>query len=135
MVGLFENVLRLISALVLVAAVLGLGAVLLASVRERRHEIQLLRVLGAPPSFLFFLLQLEAVLISLSGMLLGVFGVYVCLALVEDALFANFGLHLSPSVFTPEGLVVMLLVLASALLAAAVPSIGAYTRAKAYGDL
>ena len=89
MVGLFENVLRLISILVLAAAVLGLGAVLLASVRERNHEIHLLRVLGAPPYYLFFLMELEALLISLAGMLLGIIALYACLATVEDALFAT----------------------------------------------
>ena len=132
MVGMFENVLRLISILVLVAAVLGLGAVLLASVRERNHEIHLLRVLGAPPYYLFFLVELEALLISLAGALLGILGLYLCLTLVEDALFANFGLHLNPSVFTTGGLVIMLLVLAAALLAAAIPSMRVYSQARAY---
>ena len=134
MVGLFENVLRLISALVLVAAVLGLGAVLLASVRERNQEIHLLRVLGAPPYYLFFLMELEALLISLSGMLLGILCLYLCLALVEDALFANFGLHLNPSVFTSEGVAIMLLVVAAALVAAAIPSMRVYFQARAYND-
>lgn len=134
MIGMFENVLRLISILVLVAAVLGLGAVLLASVRERNQEIHLLRVLGAPPYYLFFLMELEALLISLSGMLLGIITLYICLATIEDALFANFGLQLSPSVFTREGLVIMALVVGAALLAAAIPSVRVYSEAKAYND-
>lgn len=134
MVGMFEDILRLISMLVLVAAVLGLGAVLLASVRERNHEIHLLRVLGAPPYYLFFLMELEALLICLVGMLLGSACLYISLALVEDALFANFGLHLDPGVFTLEGLLIMLLVLAAALLAAAIPSMRVYTQARAYND-
>jgi len=134
MVGMFENVLRLISVLVLVAAVLGLSAVLLASVRERNHEIHLLRVLGAPPYYLFFLIELEALLISVSGMLLGVLSLYLCLLFVEDALFANFGLQLSPSVFTKEGFVIMLLVLTAALVAAAIPSMKVYFQAKTYTD-
>ena len=134
MVGLFEDVLRLISALVLVAAVLGLGAVLLASVRERDHEIHLLRVLGAPPYYLFLLIELEALLISLSGMLLGILLLYLCLALVSDNLFASFGLHLSPSVFTSDGFMIMLVVLGAALLTAAVPSMRIYAHARAYDN-
>jgi putative ABC transport system permease protein len=134
MVGMFENVLRLISMLVLMAAVLGLGAVLLASVRERNHEIHLLRVLGAPPYYLFFLIELEAFLICLLGMLLGIASLYLCLLVVEEVLFANFGLHLNPSVFTVEGLVIMLLVLAAALLSAAIPSMRVYNQARAYNS-
>ena len=131
---MFENVLRLISILVLVAAVLGLGAVLLASVRERNHEIHLLRVLGAPPYYLFLLMEFEALLICLSGMILGTLGLYLCLILVNDALFANIGLHLDPSVFTAEGLIIMAVVLAAALLAAAIPSMRVYSQAKGYND-
>jgi len=54
MMGLLENTLRLISGLILVAALLGLSAMMLASIRERKYEIHLLRVIGAPPWFLFF---------------------------------------------------------------------------------
>jgi putative ABC transport system permease protein len=135
MVGMFENVLRLISGLVLIAAVLGLGAVLLASVRERSHEIQLLRVLGAPPYYLFLLMEAEALLISLCGMFLGMVSLYLCLIAVEDALFSTFGLHLNPSVFTLESMTIMLLVIAAALIAAAIPSMKIYTQAKAQSDL
>lgn len=134
MIGMFENVLRLISMLVLVAAVLGLGAVLLASVRERENEIYLLRVLGASPLYLFCLMELEALLICLAGMLLGTLSLYLCLVTVEDELFANYGLYLSPGVFTQEGLVIMGLVLAAALIAAAIPSLRVYFQAKAYND-
>ncbi|MFT6957810.1 MAG: putative ABC transport system permease protein [Halieaceae bacterium] len=135
MVGMFENVLRLISGLVLVAAVLGLGAVLLASIRERSHEIQLLRVLGAPPYYLFLLMEAEALLISLCGMMLGTISLYLCLMAAEDALFSKFGLHLNPNVFTADGLVIMLLVIGAALLTAAIPSISIYSQAKAGNDL
>ncbi len=134
MVGMFENVLRLISILVLLAAVLGLGAVLLASVRERNHEIHLLRVLGAPSYYLFFLVELEAFLISMLGIIIGAAGLYLCLLYVEDMLFTNFGLHLEPSIFTLEGIIIALLVLLAALLSAAIPSLKIYTQAKTYYD-
>lgn len=132
MVGLFEDVLRLISALVLLAAVLGLGAVLLSSVRERNQEIHLLRILGAPPYYLFFLIEMEAVLIALAGMLIGGACLYVALILVEDALFANFGLYLEADLLTLEGLSILGAVLLSAIVAAAVPSVQIYTAASRY---
>ena len=132
MVGVFESVLRLISMLVLVAAVLGLGAVLLASVRERSDEIHLLRVLGAPSYYLFFLMELEALLICLAGIVLGTACLYLCLAFLGDSLFAHFGLHLDAGVFTQDGLVILFFVLAAALTAAAIPSMRVYSQAKAY---
>ena len=44
---------------------------LLASIRERRREIQLLRIIGAPPYVLFLLIQLEALMITLLSCILG----------------------------------------------------------------
>ncbi len=64
MMSMFENVLRLISALVLLAAVLGMGAVLLASIRERRQEIHLLRMMGASAVFSRFGIYLDATLLT-----------------------------------------------------------------------
>jgi len=46
MMKMFENTLSLISFSILVAALLGLSAMLLASIRERKREVQLLRVIG-----------------------------------------------------------------------------------------
>ena len=72
--------------------------------------------------------------VVLAGMLLGTLSLYLCLVTVEDELFANYGLYLSPGVFTQEGLVIMGLVLAAALIAAAIPSLRVYFQAKAYND-
>ena len=49
-----------------------------------------------------------------------------------DSLFANFGLHLDAGVLTPDGLVILLFVVAAALTAAAIPSMRVYSQAKAY---
>ena len=59
MISILERTLLLVSALIFVAACLGVSAMLLASIRERRREIQLLRIIGAPPYVLFLLIQLE----------------------------------------------------------------------------
>ena len=55
----FRGVLQLISYLILFSALLGLAAMLLASMREREQEIKLFRAIGASPAS-FVLIQLEA---------------------------------------------------------------------------
>jgi hypothetical protein len=52
--------------------------------------------------------------------------------LVEDALFANFGLYLEADLLTLEGLSILGAVLLSAIVAAAVPSVQIYTAASRY---
>ena len=59
-VGSMENTLRIISGLFFASSLFGLSAMLLTSVRERNHEIALLRTIGASPRFIFLLIQLEA---------------------------------------------------------------------------
>jgi putative ABC transport system permease protein len=131
MMSMFENVLRLISALVLLAAVLGMGAVLLSSIRERRQEIHLLRMMGASPLYLFFLIEMEAVILSMLGMLLGGASLYLALILLGDAVFSRFGLYLDATLLTPQAALMLGVVLIATLLAAAAPSLRMYTAAKA----
>ena len=56
--------LRMISVLVLVASLLGLAAMLLASIQERQHEVAVMRAMGASPRYLLALIEMEAVLIT-----------------------------------------------------------------------
>jgi len=130
MMRMLESTLRLISVLVLVAALLGLSAMLLASIRERTREVQLLRAVGASPFYLFWLIELEAMLITFLSCVFGVLGLNMCLVLVGDFLSANYGLYVSPNILT-EGVVYLLVfIVVSALVAAAVPSISMYRSAK-----
>ncbi len=130
MMAMFENTLRLISVFILVAALLGLSAMLLASIRERKREVQLLRVIGAPPMFLFLLIELEALLISVFSLLLGASTLYLSLAIVGDVLASNFGLHISTNILSESNVYLMLLVIFSTIVAAAIPSLDAYRSAQ-----
>lgn len=130
MMAMFESTLRLISIFILVSALLGLSAMLLASIREREREVRLLRVVGAPPQFLFLLIELEALLISVVSTLLGVSMLYVGLAIVGDALVSNFGLHISTNILSQSNVHILFWVACSTIIVAAIPSFGAYKRAK-----
>lgn len=130
MMGMLENTLLLVSVLVFIAACLGVSAMLLASMRERRREIQLLRVIGAPPGFIFLLIELEALLITVSGVLLGGGVLVGCLMLASDYLAARFGLHVSIGILTENSLYLVLLVLVVSTLVASVPALLGYSNAR-----
>ena len=102
---------------------------LLASIREREREIQLLRIIGAPPLFLFLLIELEALLIALLGIVIGVLGLWFCLAMFDDFLMDTLGLHLPIAVLSPEQLLALILVILATVVAAAIPSFTAYRSA------
>ena len=127
--AVLENTLRLISVLILLAALLGLSAMLLASIRERTHEIQLFRVVGASPTFLFLLIELEALLITLVSMLLAVAMLCLCLLVAGDFLASEYGLYITPRIFSGNTANLLLIISIATLIAAAVPSFNIYKKA------
>ena len=131
MMGIIEDILRLISILILIAALSGLSAMLLASIRERDHEIQLLRVIGAPPGFLFLLIELEAVLISVISILLAATLLMLTIVSIEDLLANQFGMHLSPQILSQSSLVMLAVIVVLTVIAAGIPSLNAYRSGRA----
>lgn len=124
-----ENTLRLISVLVLIAALLGLSALLLASIRERQQEISVMRMLGASPWFIFLLIQIEATLITLTASLIAASMLFVTLIFSTEQIAARFGLHIEINFLSETNLLLLLFILLSSFVVCLIPSITAYRRA------
>lgn len=130
LVGAVENVLRIISAAVLVASLLGLSTMLLASLRERRAEISVFRIMGAKPSFVFWLVQFEALSIALGASVFAVLLVTGVILLGNDWLLAEYALSLSANILSVHTLSMIGIVLLATFVIALIPSIGAYRNAR-----
>lgn len=130
MVAILENTLLLVSALVFVAACLGMSALLLTSIRERSQEILLLRAIGASPSFLFLLIELEAIFITLSSIVLGMGLLAGSLALSQEYLLSHFGLTIELNLFTDNSLLLISTIIIASVIVAVIPSISGYYQAK-----
>lgn len=128
MMAVMENTLRLISALVLLASLLGLAAMLLASIRERQREIAVLRAIGASPWFLLILIELEALLITLSGSVLAILLLFLSTSLVGDSLAEQFNLFLEVNLFSGYNLSYLLWINLGAVLVGLIPGFSAYRR-------
>lgn len=129
MLGSLENVLRVISGLVLLSAFLGMSTMFLASLRERRGEIAVLRTIGATPLFLFLMLELEAVLLALLGFGGGVLLVGTASRAAQGWLREGYGLLITPYVPDASTAWMLALVLGLAAIWAVLPAIGAYRSA------
>jgi putative ABC transport system permease protein len=70
--GVGENALLAVSALVALVSVVSLMAVVLAGMNERRRELAVLRAVGAGPRHVLGLLTLEGAWVTCAGVLLGV---------------------------------------------------------------
>ena len=122
MMGMLEQTLRLISGLVLVSALLGLSAMLLSAVRERRHEVQLLRMAGASPLVVFLLSELEVVLMTVTATVCAWGLVSAGLVIGQALLASEFGVFISADIVTASSLWMSGVVLGSAVLIGALPA-------------
>ncbi|HBA66546.1 MAG TPA: peptide ABC transporter permease [Methylococcaceae bacterium] len=126
MVGTLENILQLISILVLFATLMGLSTMLLASMKEREREMAVLRAIGAHAGSLFFLIEIEALVITVTGILVGSTALCVALLTTRAELSEQYGLFIGINPFTPITFQYLLGILAVSFSLALLPSISAY---------
>lgn len=94
-VGVGEQVLLAVTALVSLVSLMGLVAVILAGLHARRRELAILRALGAGPRYVLGLLALEGSLMTWAGVALGWLLHGMLLWAAQDGLQAVMGLQLS----------------------------------------
>jgi putative ABC transport system permease protein len=71
LMGTGEQVLRLLAAVIIFVAGLSIFISLYSSLKERKYELALMRVMGAAQKKLFFLLITEGILLALMGFVIG----------------------------------------------------------------
>jgi putative ABC transport system permease protein len=133
MLAMVENLLLLISVLVLLAALVGMITTLLASMKERQREMAILRAAGAHPWYLFVLIQLEVMLITLFALLSAIALLWTSLYVLQDTLAAEFGLFISLNIFSQDTLYGAGATLLLSVLLAIIPGVMAYKKALADG--
>ena len=89
-----ETGLRVITWFVLFAGLLGMITALLSGLNERRREMAILRSVGAGPSTISFLLIFEAMVLTFTGIIFGMFFLYLTLFVSSPLLETYFGLFL-----------------------------------------
>ncbi len=128
MMGSMEKILLLISVLVLLASLMGMATMLLASMRERYREIAVLRAVGASPWFIFLLIELEAMLITLTGLALALLGLWLAISQAQNYLSEQYGLFISTDFYSSNVGFLLLLIVAATLVMALLPAFNAYRR-------
>lgn len=126
--GLVENSLFFISVLIFVSACLGVSGILLASIRDRIREIHLLRAIGAPPIYIFCLLELEAFLITLVSIILAICLVFLTLQLFDGFLVSQLGLVIEKTIFSEISIVTMGVMLLTSQVTGFIPAAYAFMK-------
>jgi putative ABC transport system permease protein len=126
LVGTAETALTIISAMVVVTALLGMATMILATLNERRREMAILRSVGARPATILGLLVAEAGVLGAAGAGLGVAMLYGVLLIVRPLVDTHFGLYLE--IGWPSGRegAALAAVIVAGLVAGFVPAARAY---------
>ena len=122
LVAVAELALFAVSAFVVLAGLVGMLTMLLASVAERRREMAVLRAVGAGRGLVFSLLVTEAAVLAGSAAIVGVAVVHAATRLARDALLERFSLALTAQWPTVFELAVIVAVALTGALAAALPA-------------
>ena len=132
-IGIGENALLLMSALVALVSLAGLVSVVMAGLNERRRELAVLRAVGAGLRHVLALLALEGAMVTVLGVAFGVVMAVLGITLLSPWLQSQFGLTLSLSEPTLNEWLLMASLLAAGWLASLLPGIRAYRLSLADG--
>ena len=131
--GVVENLLTIVGAMVVIAGLICLLTTILTSLNERRREIAILRSVGARPAHVFALFISEAAVLACAGTLLGVMINQLVLLAARPLLQQRYGLVLDSTTWSAGDAGVLIVVIAAAVAIGALPAWQAYRRTLADG--
>jgi len=117
-----EDLLRFMSWLVVLAGLVSMLIVIVATLEARRHEMAMLRAVGASPAYVGSLFLAEAGVLAAIGIAVGVLFKYLAQIVLSPWVAQRFGVQLPQSMLTGEDGLLLLLVWIAALLVALLPA-------------
>ena len=117
-----------VSVLVFVSTCFGVSAILLSSISQRGTEIHLLRVIGAPKRFIFFLLQFETIIITTLSSFLALFFLTISLSFSQGFLLSKLGIRINEFVVNNHNLGVLIIMIVASSFISLIPSVYGYIK-------
>ncbi len=126
LMGIGFSTLRAIGILIMIIAALSVFISLLNSLKERKHELALMRSLGASPTKLFGLVVQESLLLCFVGYLFGIILGRVAIMMLSSFGEEQFHFGVSQACISTVEIWLLPFTLAVGLVAAIIPAIRAY---------
>jgi putative ABC transport system permease protein len=124
--GTGTKALQLLAILIAIVSAISIFVSLINSLRQRKYELSLLRVLGGKPMTLFALIILEGVVMAILGFILGLILSHVSMALLGDSLSEKYNYEFKPWQLHGMEAYLFLVSLALGFFAALIPALMAY---------
>ena len=130
MMSTVERALLAVSILIFIAALFGVVAMLLSSMRERAQELVIIRALGARPITNYWLLVSEALLIMFIGMVFAIVTLMATILVFNAFYSASLGMSFSLQIFTMQNLTALVSMVLCVVLICFLPAFNAYRVSK-----
>lgn len=125
MIGDGEEALRYLAFIIIFVSGLSIFISLFSSLRERRYELALMRVMGASPSKLFLLIVLEGIILAFVGYLIGILLSHAGMSIFAAQMEETYRYSFSGWEFMKEEAYLLFGALAVGFIAAILPAIQA----------
>ena len=126
MMGVGESALKALAGLIVVVSGLSIFIALFNSLRERRYELALLRVMGSGRERLFLLIILEGLLLSFMGFIIGIVLSHGAMQLLGKYMTDAYRYTFSGKIWLTEEWSLLIGALVIGFLAAIIPAFSAY---------
>ena len=125
-VGVVENILLGISFVVILTTLMGMAAIVLSSLNERRREMAIWRAMGASPKIVIGLLMLEALIISSISIFLSTFLLFILLYFLQPWIDTTYGILVTVEMFFLSDIYIFILFIFAAMFVSLIPALRAY---------
>ena len=112
--------------MVIFTSLIGLITILYSNLNSRRHEMALLRIVGASPKNIFSLLLFESLIISLFSIIIAILLKQLLSLIFFPILDKNFGIYLEKQFLSVKDIYFLTLVLFSSIIVSIFPAFQAY---------
>ena len=125
-VGVVENILLGISFVVILTTLMGMAAIVLSSLNERRREMAIWRAMGASPKIVIGLLMLEALIISCVSIFLSTFLLFILLYFLQPWIDTTYGILVTVEMLSLSDIYIFILFIFAAMFVSLIPALRAY---------
>lgn len=125
-VGVVENILLGISFVVILTTLMGMAAIVLSSLNERRREMAIWRAMGASPKIVIGLLMLEALIISSVSIFFSTILLFILLYFLQPWIDTTYGILVTVEIFSLSDIYIFILFIFAAMFVSLIPALRAY---------
>ncbi len=125
MMGTGEQSLRVMAIIIMIVSGLSIFISLYSSLKDRKYELALMRVMGASPGSLFFLIIMEGLLLAVMGYLLGIALSHIGMEVLADYMKDAYRYTFSGAVFLQQEIYLLGGALILGFIAAFIPAVQA----------